>query len=54
MAPSVVAALRPGAVLILSGILGEQAGKVAAAYQNLGLKAPAISHDNEWSVLVWA
>jgi ribosomal protein L11 methyltransferase len=54
MAPSVVARLRPEGVLILSGILREQADKVAAAYQKEGLGVPAISHDNEWSVLIWA
>ena len=54
MAASVTSRLRPGGVLVLSGILCEQAEKVAAAYQAQGLPAPAITYDQEWSVLIWA
>ena len=43
---------RPG-VLILSGILREQADRVAAAYVEQGLPAPDISFSGEWALLVF-
>jgi len=43
---------RPG-VLILSGILREQADRVVAAYTAQGLDAPQISHSGEWALLVF-
>ena len=54
MARPITSRLRPGGVLVLSGILAEQAEKVATAYQSQGLPAPAITYDNEWSVLIWS
>jgi len=43
---------RPG-VLILSGILVEQADRVAEAYAAQGLGAPEITHSGEWALLVF-
>lgn len=43
---------RPG-VLVLSGILVEQADRVAAAYVAEGLDAPHVSHSGEWALLVF-
>ena len=43
---------RPG-VLVLSGILVEQAERVAAAYVAEGLDAPRIFHSGEWALLVF-
>ena len=43
---------RPG-VLILSGILAEQADRVVAAYAALGLDNPEISLSGEWALLVF-
>lgn len=39
--------------LILSGILGTQAERVAKTYQAAGLGEPDISVQDEWSALVW-
>lgn len=53
MAEEIVARLaRPG-LLILSGILREQAERVAQAYMAQGLPAPSISHSQEWALLVF-
>ena len=43
---------RPG-VLILSGILREQADRVVQAYVGQGLAAPHVSHSGEWTSLVF-
>ena len=43
---------RPG-VLVLSGILREQADRVAQAYVDQGLPAPQVSHSGEWALLVF-
>jgi ribosomal protein L11 methyltransferase len=43
---------RPG-VLILSGILREQADRVVQAYVQQGLAAPQISYSGEWTLLVF-
>jgi ribosomal protein L11 methyltransferase len=53
MAPRMVKFLEPGGVLILSGILAEQAEAVAAAYQRTGLPEPAIRLSGEWAALLW-
>lgn len=42
-----------GGVLVLSGILSEQAGRVEAAYVAQGLTAPRVSHSGEWALLVF-
>lgn len=53
MAEDICARLaRPG-VLILSGILREQADRVAQAYVEQGLPAPHVSHSGEWTSLVF-
>lgn len=51
LAPQILAALKKGACLILSGILDSQAAEVAAAYSNLG--EPEILSEDEWRALVW-
>ncbi len=43
---------RPG-VLILSGILVEQAGRVIQAYAEQGLAAPEVFHSGDWALLVF-
>jgi len=53
MAEDICARLaRPG-VLVLSGILREQAGRVVEAYVSQGLPDPQISHSGEWALLVF-
>jgi ribosomal protein L11 methyltransferase len=53
MAEAICARLaRPG-VLVLSGILREQASRVADAYLAQGLPAPQISYSGEWALLVF-
>ncbi len=53
MAEDICARLaRPG-VLILSGILREQADRVVQAYVGQGLAAPHVSHSGEWTSLVF-
>jgi ribosomal protein L11 methyltransferase len=53
MAEDICARLaRPG-VLILSGILREQADRVVEAYVDQGLAAPQVSHSGEWTLLVF-
>ncbi len=53
MAPVLVRRLEPGASLVLSGILGEQAERVENAYRDLGLPAPRKLTEGEWVALVW-
>ncbi len=53
MAEDIRRHLAPGGVLVLSGILSEQAGRVEAAYVAQGLTAPRISHSGEWALLVF-
>ncbi|WP_081650623.1 50S ribosomal protein L11 methyltransferase [Paucidesulfovibrio longus] len=53
MAPRLRAAVAPGGRLILSGILGEQAPAVIAAYRAQGLDEPVVRADGEWVALVW-
>jgi ribosomal protein L11 methyltransferase len=53
MAEDICARLaRPG-VLILSGILREQAERVIAAYEGQGLAAPEVSYSGEWTLIVF-
>lgn len=52
MAPDVMARLKPGGALILSGILTIQADAVAEAYAALGQPVRTVSGD--WTALVWA
>ena len=53
LAPSFVAALAPGATLILAGLLDSQAEAVASAYRGLGLTLES-SGGGEWPVLMLA
>ncbi len=53
MAEDLAARVAPGGCLVLSGILGEQADSVAAAYQAQGLPAPRREQAGEWTALVW-
>lgn len=53
MAVDIVPHVRPEGVLVLSGILNEQAQAVAAAYERRGIGQPVITSQGEWAVLVW-
>jgi ribosomal protein L11 methyltransferase len=53
MARELAARLAPGAPLVLSGILTDQARAVADAYTALGLDAPVERRQGEWSALVF-
>lgn len=53
MAAPIVAHLKKGGALVLSGLLTIQADKVAAAYQATGLPAPRRRESGEWTALVW-
>ncbi len=53
MAGDILERVKPGGVLILSGILSEQANAVAAAYARRGIGEPEITAQGEWVVLVW-
>ncbi len=53
MAGHIVARMAPGGLLVLSGILAEQAPKVAAAYQARGLAEPETRIKGEWAALAW-
>ena len=51
LAPALIARMKPGACLVLSGLLDVQAGAVAAAYAELG-KARRVQ-SGDWVALVW-
>ncbi|EPR34611.1 Ribosomal protein L11 methyltransferase [Alkalidesulfovibrio alkalitolerans DSM 16529] len=53
LAPDIAARLAPNGVLVLSGVLTEQAPGVAAAYGRRGLPAPVFRHSGEWAALVF-
>lgn len=53
MAPQLCSHLAPGARLVLSGILSEQAPDVARAYRSQGLGTPEILRMDEWVALCW-
>ncbi|SBV93708.1 Ribosomal protein L11 methyltransferase [uncultured delta proteobacterium] len=53
MAAPIVARLKTGGALVLSGLLTIQADKVAAAYQAAGLPAPRRRESGEWTALIW-
>lgn len=53
MAVDLVARVRPGGRLVLSGILNEQADSVVDVYTNLGLPTPRRESAGEWTALVW-
>jgi ribosomal protein L11 methyltransferase len=54
LAPHLVAAVRPGGTLVLSGVLAEQVEVVAAAVTGVGVSACATAADGEWRALVFA
>ncbi|WP_438266361.1 50S ribosomal protein L11 methyltransferase [Desulfolutivibrio sulfoxidireducens] len=54
MAPHLAARVATGGVLILSGILAEQAEGVAEAYAKTGLERPEVRQSGEWAALVRA
>ncbi|TIH20004.1 50S ribosomal protein L11 methyltransferase [Marinifilum sp. JC120] len=53
LCPDVTARLKENSILILSGILVEQAEKVAETYIKAGLPAPEIVTMGEWAGLLW-
>ncbi|MFH1915192.1 MAG: 50S ribosomal protein L11 methyltransferase [Pseudomonadota bacterium] len=54
MAGDILAHVRPGGCLILSGILaGAQQDAVAEAYERRGIGEPIIATEGEWACLVW-
>lgn len=54
LAGPLVKRLKPGAPLVLSGVLETQAEAVAAAYRAAGLGEPSILRQGEWVSLVWS
>lgn len=54
LAQPLVKKLKPGAPLVLSGILAMQADAVANAYKSAGLGEPRITRKDEWVSLVWS
>lgn len=54
MAREIVSRVKPGGVLVLSGLLVTQAEAVARAYVERGLPEPARRDRGEWSCLYWA
>ena len=54
LAPDLLARVRPGGALVLSGLLTIQIDAVASAYTALGLSAPEVLTSGEWSALVWS
>ncbi len=53
MAGRMVSHLAEGGRMVLSGILTDQAGRVAEAYVSRGLGAPEVRESGEWAALVW-
>lgn len=53
MASRLLARVRPGGVLVLSGILAEQADAVAEVYMGQGLAQPRREQAGEWVALIW-
>lgn len=54
LAMPLVKRLKPGAPLILSGVLDRQAEAVAAAYKAAGMGGPSVIVQGEWVSLVWS
>lgn len=54
LAPGLLARVKPGGVLVLSGLLTIQIEAVASAYTALGLAAPEVLVNGEWAALVWS
>ncbi len=53
LAPQLVGSLRPGGILLLSGILDIQAGAVEEKYMALGLPQAQRKKQGEWTALKW-
>jgi ribosomal protein L11 methyltransferase len=53
MASALVSRLAPGGILVLSGILVDQASRVEKAYQEQGLPAPSRLSREGWAALIW-
>jgi ribosomal protein L11 methyltransferase len=53
LAPELLNRLRPGGILILSGILLEKEATVIDAFRQFAVSGPEISHLDEWSCLVY-
>jgi ribosomal protein L11 methyltransferase len=51
LAPQITQALKPGGVLLLSGILATQAEKVQKAYESLGLKHRETTQLGDWVLI---
>jgi ribosomal protein L11 methyltransferase len=51
MAPAAVRCVKPGGMLLLSGILNSQVNLVAHAYQKQKLQLISVQHYGKWSVL---
>ena len=54
LAPEIIRHLDSSGVLILSGVLTDQASSVEDRYQEMGLGRPARLTMQDWSALVWA
>ncbi len=53
MAAAILAHLKPGGTLTLSGLLTHQAAAVAKAYTDRGMPEPVRKDEGEWSGLFW-
>lgn len=53
LAPELVKRLAPGGSLVLSGILIEKETLVTTAFSRFPLSAPQISHNEDWSCIVY-
>ncbi len=53
MAPTLMARLRPGGILVLSGILIEKEELVRDGFSNRKLNLTEVARENEWSCLVY-
>nr|WP_320115166.1 50S ribosomal protein L11 methyltransferase [uncultured Desulfuromonas sp.] len=51
LATALIERVRPGGVLILSGILEEKVALVTTAFSTLGLNAPDLFFDEEWACI---
>lgn len=51
LAQALIDRVRPGGVLILSGILEEKVSLVTTAFSTLGLNAPDLFYDEEWACI---
>jgi len=51
LAQALIDRVRPGGVLILSGILEEKVPLVTTAFSTLGLNAPDLFYDEEWACI---